>query len=57
LAKCDVSRNHLTLTGQLDRPTYVAVNKILDLMGGKWNRGAKAHVSPEPPEVSSKQSF
>lgn len=30
--------------GQLDRATYQKVNQILELAGGKWNRGAKAHI-------------
>ncbi len=43
----------LTLTGnkaiiaaQLDRKTYVAVNKVLEACGGKWDRRAAAHVFP-----------
>ncbi len=40
---------HLTLTGQLDRKMYEAVNKVLVLAGGKWNRGLKVHVFNEDP--------
>ena len=29
---------------QLDRKTYVNVNKVLDCLGGTWNRKLKAHV-------------
>lgn len=29
---------------QLDQKTYLAVNKILENLGGKWNRKQKAHV-------------
>jgi len=29
---------------QLDRKTYLDVNKVLECLGGKWNRKAKAHV-------------
>ncbi len=29
---------------QLDRKTYLAVNKILECLGGRWNRKSKAHV-------------
>ncbi len=29
---------------QLDRKTYLEVNKVLECLGGKWNRKAKAHV-------------
>lgn len=32
------------LVGQLDRKLYEKVNKALDVMGGKWNRKAKAHI-------------
>lgn len=30
--------------GQLDRKLYLAVNKVLMAIGGKWNRGKKTHV-------------
>lgn len=33
--------------GQLDRKIYVKVNKVLELLGGKWNKKIKAHVFPE----------
>lgn len=36
--------NRLVLTGQLDRKTYEAANKVLTAIGGKWNRSAKAHL-------------
>lgn len=29
---------------QLDRPTYAAVNKIIEAAGGKWSRKDRAHV-------------
>lgn len=35
--------------GQLDRKLYVAVNKVLVDIKGKWNRSAKAHIFPECP--------
>ena len=37
--------------GQLDRKLYEAVNKVLTLAGGKWNRSAKAHVFNGDPRV------
>ncbi len=40
---------HLTLTGQLDRKMYEAVNKVLMLAGGKWNRSLKVHIFNEDP--------
>lgn len=30
--------------GQLSRPDYVKINKVLETLGGKWNRKAKAHL-------------
>ncbi len=45
LDRCRIEDNLLYLPdGQLDRKLYIKVNKVLDLMGGKWNRGKKAHV-------------
>lgn len=44
--RCDGLRYYLT-TGQLARPMYDAVNKVLVALGGKWNRSAKAHVFAE----------
>lgn len=35
---------------QLDRKLYLAVNKVLDAIGGKWNRKQKAHIFGESPE-------
>lgn len=35
--------------GQLDRKVYLAVNTVLESMGGKWNRRAKAHVFTADP--------
>ncbi|MCK4782761.1 MAG: hypothetical protein KAV87_03345 [Desulfobacteraceae bacterium] len=37
------SRYYLPAT-QLDRKTYLAINKVLENLGGKWNRKQKAHV-------------
>lgn len=45
LAKCRVEGNTLFLPGgQLDRETYLAVNKCLTNIGGKWNRKTRGHV-------------
>lgn len=40
----DCSGKSITLPEQLDRETYVQVDKVLKAMGGKWSRGAKAHI-------------
>lgn len=34
---------------QLDRKLYVEVNKLLEALGGKWNRKAKAHLFSDDP--------
>ncbi len=37
--------NTLTLSGPLDRKMYVAVNKVLELSGFKWNKTSKCHIA------------
>jgi predicted RNA methylase len=44
LGNATITGNALKLNGQLDRSLYVAVNKVLEAAGGKWNRKAQAHV-------------
>ena len=45
LTLCRVEGNKLYLPPRdLDRSVYNQVNKVLELLGGKWNRSAKAHV-------------
>ena len=45
LSQCRVEKNILFLpTGRMDRQTYLAVNKVLENMGGKWNRKAQGHI-------------
>jgi len=34
---------------QLDRKLYDEVNKVLEALGGRWNRKAKGHVFPQDP--------
>lgn len=49
LDRCTVDGTKLFLpSGQLDRKDYVAVNKVIEAAGGKWNRSAKAHLFDEP---------
>lgn len=50
LKESEVSTNTLTLPRQLDRKLYVKVAKIIELIGGKWNKSAKCHVFTEPAE-------
>lgn len=49
LGAADLDGHMLRLTGQLDRPLYIATNKVLEAAGGKWNRSAKAHVFDDDP--------
>lgn len=49
LTAAQVNGRHVTLTGQLDRAEYVAVDGVLTALGGKWNRTAGAHVFPGCP--------
>jgi phospholipid N-methyltransferase len=44
--RCDGAKFFLP-ERQLDRKLYESTNKVLDALGGKWNRSAKAHVFPE----------
>lgn len=46
LRRVEVEGDELTLPGSLDRKLYVAVNKVLEILGFKWNRGRGAHVLP-----------
>lgn len=53
LGECRADGNLLYLPSvQLDRKTYTEVNKVLENMGGKWNRKAKAHVFAEDDDVA-----
>lgn len=47
-ASCDENTVILNC-GQLDRKLYTQVNKVLETLGGKWNRKAKGHVFEENP--------
>lgn len=52
LSNVEIEGNILRLTcGQLDRKMYVATNKILETMGGKWSRKDKGHIFPEDPTI------
>ncbi len=49
LSELEIIGNHVRIVEQVDRKLYVAVNKVLMRIGGKWNRKAKAHVFSEDP--------
>ncbi len=45
LSGCSVAGDLVYLpAGQLDRKLYLRVNAVLEALGGKWNRKARAHV-------------
>lgn len=44
-----IEGNNVYITQQLDRDTYVRLNKALEVLGGKWNRSARAHIFPGDP--------
>ena len=52
LANSTIDGNLLRLPSTLDRTLYVKVNKVLEALGGKWDRRAKAHVFPGDPQDS-----
>lgn len=53
LGKCTIKTNTVYLPDeQLDRKTYLAVNKHIEHLGGKWNRKAKGHVFDSDPSDS-----
>lgn len=49
LEKATIGADRLALNGQLDRSLYVAVNKILEAGGGKWDKKAKVHLFDRDP--------
>src|SRR5208283_6139568 len=56
LSNSSINNNVLKInSGQLDRKLYINVNKILEVMGGKWNRKFQGHVFTEDPTDSLEQ--
>ncbi|MCK5431487.1 MAG: SAM-dependent methyltransferase [Gammaproteobacteria bacterium] len=49
LSTVEIAGCNVKITAQLQRPLYNKVNEVLDRIGGKWNRKAKAHVFPADP--------
>lgn len=47
LSTAEVTGKNVRLTDQLDHALYTKVNKMLEAVGGKWDRRAKAHVFTE----------
>lgn len=44
-----ITGNEIRIGQQLDPKTYKKINQILEEMGGKWNRGRKAHLFQSDP--------
>ncbi|MFA4870891.1 MAG: N-6 DNA methylase [Pedobacter sp.] len=44
LSTLEIDGNNVRITEQLDRKLYLAVNQVLERIGGKWNKKVKAHV-------------
>ena len=50
LSTCEIEGNNVKITaGQLDRKLYLAVNEVLNRIGGRWMRQIKAHVFDADP--------
>lgn len=44
LRTASITNTQLVLTMQLERADYDKVNKVIEALGGKWKKGAKAHI-------------
>lgn len=44
LGRCSYNGQRLFLPQNLDRKDYVAVNKVIESLGGKWTRKVQSHV-------------
>lgn len=51
LRQADFDSDSIQINGQLDRDLYLKVNKALESVGGKWNRGRKCHVFAQNPRA------
>ena len=49
LERVTIKGGPVTLPDQLDRKLYLAVNKVLSGIGGKWNTKRKLHIFPRDP--------
>ena len=48
LEEATTDGNRLVMAGQISRPTYVAVDRVLQALGGRWSRKDRAHVFDGP---------
>lgn len=52
LRRCTADARAIYLPpGQLDRKLYEKISKVLEVLGGKWNRSAKGHVFEQDASV------
>jgi predicted RNA methylase len=49
LSGLEIKDQAVRITEQLDRKLYTRVNEVLEALGGKWNRKAKAHLFADDP--------
>lgn len=49
LSAVNIRGNEVQIIGHLDRKLYLAVNKVLDRIGGSWNKKAQAHIFDADP--------
>jgi hypothetical protein len=55
LSRATVDENVLTLPGEtLERKVYQDVNKVLEALGGKWNRKLRGHVFDDASTLASR---
>jgi predicted RNA methylase len=55
VVEVDAAAHEVRIAQQLDRGLYLEVNKVLEALGGKWNRQRKAHVFPADPQDAIEQ--
>lgn len=56
LQDCTIQENRLILpAGQLERKLYAQVNRVIEALGGAWNRKAKAHLFAGDPREALAQ--
>jgi len=49
LSTVEIKGSTVRITEQLDRKLYLAVNEVLERLGGKWNRKVKMHLFNSDP--------
>lgn len=57
LAELEVEGNVVRIVQQLDRDLYVRVNKVLEAIGGKWNRKVRGHIFEGDPSEKIREAI